>query len=154
MPTNEPGVRIRPPHYAETRRCCDLVRANWGDEAADRCHDQLIEYWEGGGYAPVFVVAVDNKDEVIGFAAYQRTMLMKGSFDLIWLVIDEKHQGASVGKLLTEWRLAEIAALDGQMVKLVTQKPYYFAKFGFFKLHHLGNEWYLMLKLLTTKVDI
>lgn len=149
-----PYTRIRPPHYSEMPICCDLVAKNWGSEAADRCRDQFIECWQGGQYAPIFIVAVNEKDVVVGFAAYTRSMLMKGAFDLIWIAVAENYQGCNVGRLLTEWRLMEIEGLDGQMIQLVTQKPEFFSKFGFFKLHHLGNEWYLMLKLLTSGVDI
>jgi predicted N-acetyltransferase YhbS len=154
MRTSEPFYRIRTPHYGEMKRCCDLVHENWDRAAADRCREQFIEYFKGGKYAPVFVVACDQDDEVIGFAAYHRSMLMKGAFELIWIVVDEAYKSRNVGKLLTEWRLMEIEGLDGQFIQLVTQKTEFFSKFGFFRLHHLGNEWYLMIKLLTTGVDI
>lgn len=154
MRISEPYVHVRTPQYGEMPRCVDLVRENWGDEPAERCREQFIEYFKGGKYAPVFVVATDDDGKVIGFAAYQRTMLMKGAFDLIWIAVDKSHQGSRVGKALTDWRLEEIEEHGGQMIQLVTQKPGYFSKFGFFKLHHLGNEWYLMIKLLTSQVDI
>lgn len=153
MDLAEPYVHVRTPQYAEMQRCCDLVRDNWGAEAAVRCREQFIEYWKGGKYAPVFVVAVDDGGAVTGFAAYEPTMLMKGAYNLIWIAIDVKHQGARVGKALTDWRIADITERDGQFIQLVTQKPAYFSKFGFFRLHHLGNEWYLMIKLLKS-VDI
>jgi GNAT superfamily N-acetyltransferase len=153
-----PVINLRLPaehaRSAEMTRCCDLVMNNWGEEAAARCYEQFVEYWKGGPYAPVFVVATDDRDQVIGFAAYHRSMLMKGTFDLIWIAVDEHWQGCDVGRALTDWRINEITAQDGQMILLTTQKPAFFSKFGFFKLHHVGNEWYLMLKLLTTDVDI
>jgi predicted N-acetyltransferase YhbS len=148
-----PFIQIRKPHYGEMPRCCDLVHQNWDRAAAERCHDQFVQYFIGGQYAPVFVVACNDKNEVIGFAAYRRSMLMKGAFELIWLAVDEKYQGCDIGRQLTEWRLAAIDDEDGQMILLMTQKPDYFSKFGFFKLHHTGNEWYLMLKLLKA-IDI
>jgi GNAT superfamily N-acetyltransferase len=154
MELEHPFVNIRRPNYPEKYVCNDLVLENWGAEMAERFDEQWMEYWKGGKYAPVFIVAVDDADKVIGFAAYRQSMLMKGAFSLIWIAIDKKHQGHHVGKALTEHRLAEIDEREGQMIQLVTQKPKYFSKFGFFKLHHLGNEWYLMLKLLTHKVDI
>jgi predicted N-acetyltransferase YhbS len=154
MKLDSPFIKLREPHYAEMPRCRDLVQQTWGDDAAERCVEQFIEYFKGGKYAPVFIVAVDDRDDVIGFAAYHRTMLMNGSFELIWIVIDEKWQGKGVGETLTNYRIAEIAGREGQFIQLVTQKPYYFMKFGFFKLHHLGNDWYLMLKLLTHAVTI
>lgn len=151
LPDDGPMVRIRTPNYHEMDRCCDLVRANWGDEAAERCHEQFIEYWKGGRYAPIFVVAVDGAEDVLGFAAYQRTMLMKGAFDLIWLAVVPEHKSRRIGTVLTEWRINKIIAEgDAQFIQLVTQKPAYFSKFGFFRLHHVGNEWYVMLKLLKT----
>lgn len=148
MDIAQPYVHIRTPNYADMERCCNLVRDNWGRETADRCREQFIEHWKGGKYAPVYVVAVDDEDKVIGFAAYHRTMLMKGAFDLIWIAVDPEVQGKAVGKALTDFRLNDIVELDGQMIQLVTQKPGYFSRFGFFKLHHLGNDWYLMIKLL------
>lgn len=155
MQISEPYVHIRKPHYHEMAQCCKLARDNWGNEAADRCREQFIEHWKGGRYAPVFVVAVNRDDEVIGFAAYQRTMLMKGAFDLIWIAVEPEHQGTNVGRALTDWRLISIDETgDAQIIQLVTQKPGFFSKFGFFKLHHLGNDWYLMLKLVANPVDI
>lgn len=148
---------VRAPKYSEIDLCCNLVLINWGVEAADRCRQQMIEYFKGGDYAPVFCV-LDIGDGVdgpiVGFAAYQPSMKMKGSFDLIWIAVHPHYQGRSAGKVLTEWRINEIKKRGGQMIELVTQKPAFFSKFGFFKLHHLGNDWYLMLKLLTSKVDI
>jgi len=154
MKIAKPYVHIRTPHYGEMERCCDLARDNWGITPAERCREQFIEYWKGGKYAPTFFVAVDDEDKVMGFAAYARSMLMKGAFELIWIAVDPKHQGDGVGKALTEHRLADITEREGQMVLLVTQKPYYFMRFNFFKLHHIGNGWYLMIKLLTATVDI
>lgn len=143
-----PFIQIREPHYGEMPDCCRLVRSNWGEEAADRCREHFIEYFKGGKYNPAFVVACNDRGTVIGFAAYHRSMLMKGAFDLIWLAIDEKYQGCDIGRQLTEYRIMEISGHNGQMILLVTQKPSYFSRFGFFKLHHTGNDWYLMLKLL------
>ena len=148
-----PYIHVRPAVLLERRACCDLARANWGDGAADRCHEQFVEGLKENKYAPVFIVAADDDNKIMGFAAYHRSMLMKGAFDLIWLVVDEKHRGTQVGRALTEWRLIDIEEQDGQMILLSTQRPGYFSKFGFFKLHHLGNEWYLMLKLLK-EVDL
>jgi GNAT superfamily N-acetyltransferase len=142
--------------YSEALYCSTLVGDNWGAEARLRARDQMAAYFDGGDYAPVFVVAdatVTDIKEIAGFGAFQPSMKMKGSYDLIWLAVDKRYQEHGVGRALTEWRIEEIKRRGGQMIELVTQKPEYFSKFGFFKLHHLGNEWYLMLKLLK-EVDI
>ncbi len=154
---------IRPATYTDSRFCCDLAFKNWGVEPAQRCHDQLMASLRGMDYdlyKPVFCIADagdplsrDYVSQPVGFAAYQPSMKMKGSFDFIWIAVDPTYQGGGVGKTLTDWRIKRVKERGGQMIELVTQKPAYFSKFGFFKLHHLGNEWYLMLKLLKT-VDI
>jgi GNAT superfamily N-acetyltransferase len=151
---------IRELKYNDMPFCCHLVAENWNIEAANRCRIQMIEYFKGGPYAPIFCVADlgdplsrDYAPMPIGFAAYQPSMKMRGSYDLIWNAVDREYQSVGVGKALTEWRIDAIKKRDGQMIELVTQKPDYFSKFGFFKLHHIGNEWYLMLKLLK-EVDI
>jgi ribosomal protein S18 acetylase RimI-like enzyme len=149
-------MNIRLMRYSEALYCSSLVGENWGAEAQLRARDQMAEYFNGGHYAPVFVVAdatVTDIKEIAGFGAYQPSMKMKGSYDLIWLTVNEKYRGGGAGTALTEWRIEDIKKRGGQMIELVTQKPDYFSKFGFFKLHHLGNEWYLMLKLLK-EVDI
>lgn len=140
--------------------CCEMAMSNWGLAAADRCHLQMIESMKKGPYSPVFGIA-DIGDPLsrdftpmpVGFAAYAPSMLMKGAFDLIWLAVHPTYQKLGVGKHLINWRLDEIGKRDGQLVTLCTQKPDYFSRFGFFKLHHVGNDWYLMLKLLK-RVDI
>lgn len=132
--------------YSEMPECVSLVHDNWGPVAAERARMQMIEYFRGGEYAPHFFVA-EYEGVIIGFSAFEPTMLMRGAYNLIWIAVHKKHQAGGAGKLLTYARLEEIQRRGGQMVTLVTQKPHYFSKFGFFKLHHLGNEWYLMLKL-------
>jgi hypothetical protein len=151
---------IRPPQYSEINFCCSLVAENWGVAAAERCRQQMIEYFKGGEYAPVFAI-LDIGDPIsrdyapmpIAFTAYTPTMLVKGAFDFVWVAVHRQYQGLTAGKVLTEWRINEITKRGGQMIQLITQKPGYFSKFGFFKLHHVGNDWYIMLKLLKN-VDI
>jgi GNAT superfamily N-acetyltransferase len=142
---------IRPPnHGGDLNFCCGLVAKNWGAEAADRCTAQFVESFNDGPYAPVFCILDIEVAGAgpIGFAAYQPSMKMKGSFDLIWIAVHDQYKGGGAGKALTEWRIDDIKKRGGQMIELVTQKPDYFAKFGFISVYHLGNQWYLMLKLL------
>lgn len=140
-------MQIRPPKYGEITQCCNLVYENWGEASAERCREQMIEYFKGGPYAPTFMVAdIGPGMPVIGFAAFAPTMLMKDVYDLIWVAVDEFYKSKGVGKALTERRLAEIVRKGGVAAQLVTQKPDYFKKFGFMPLYPLGNDWTLMLK--------
>lgn len=143
---------IRDMKYSEKEQCCQLVLNNWGPAAADRCHEQCIEMFKGGPYAPHFLVA-DIGPGIVGFAAFAPTMLMKGAFDLIWIAVHPNYQGAEVGKQLTRARIAMIKARGGQTVQLVTQKPGYFNRFGFVTVLPLGNDWNLMvLKLKQAEI--
>lgn len=146
-------MHIRQMEDSEIGQCAHLVLTNWGAVAADRMVEQAIEGLKGGKYAPKFFVAdVGNVRErvgIIGFAAYQRTMRMHGSFDLIWLAVHGDYQGKGVGDALTWHRLDEIKKHpDAMNVSLVTQKPKYFNRFGFTTAAHLGNDWVEMSLIL------
>lgn len=146
-------MEIRPLRLGDIDACWDLVNRNWGFDAAQRFARQAGEAFGGKEeFAPVFVVAEGDLG-VIGFAAYQPSMKMKGSYDFIWIAIHPKYQKMGVGKLLTDWRVEHIRQRGGTMIELVTQKPDYFSRHGFFKLHHLDNGWYLMLKIIG-RIDI
>lgn len=149
---------VRAMKYSEIPACCDLVRANWGAEAADRACGQMIAYFRGGTYAhnsgkyaPQFFVA-DEGNGVVGFSAYQPSMRMKDAFDLIWIAVHADHQGKNLGTLLTQVRLAEIKKRGGSFVSLVTQKPRFFSKFGF-RIVDIHDSWCFMHMKLS-KVEI
>jgi ribosomal protein S18 acetylase RimI-like enzyme len=155
---------IREMMYHEMPACCALVRDNWGDEAADRARGQMIEYFKGGAYAPVFYVAEAGASvaggpiagtgmyKVGGFAAFCPSMLMKDAYDLIWIAIDKRDQARGIGRRLTNHRLAEIRKRGGRIVSLMTQKPDYFARFGFEVALEM-DSWHLMvLKLQPVRI--
>lgn len=149
---------IREMKFDELRECQALVRENWGDEPAERCWRQGLQMFRNGVgdiFAPHYLVAIDDSATpgIAGFAAYEPTMLMKGAFNLIWIAIAKDRQGLGLGRVLTETRIELIKARGGTMVQLVTQKPDYFKKFGFFKLTELDNGWWLMMDRLAP-VDI
>jgi GNAT superfamily N-acetyltransferase len=149
MPTSDfPLVQrctvIRTPYHHEIRDCCALVFDNWGTKATERCHDQLIAHFYGGKYAPVFMVAVDEANKVIGFAAYHRTM--QCTFNVIWLVVDKAHEGLGIGRALVSECVAGVEANGGMLIEVITQKKEFYQRLDFFQVHHLGNDWYLMLR--------
>jgi ribosomal protein S18 acetylase RimI-like enzyme len=149
-------VHIRSPHYGEMDACVSLVRDNWGDESADRCFKQFVEFWRGGEYAPEFFVATtyDAPDRIIGFSALRKSMLMNGFWEFIWIAVHKDHQGRGIGEMLTDYRLDVVRENDGASVLLVTQKPRYFNRFGFVTDREHGNGWHAMscqLKLADMK---
>lgn len=144
MEIASPFVNIRKPHYPEMVACCDLVAANWGRKASDRCREQFIEYFKGGKYAPVFMVVTNDRDEVIGFAAYHRTM--QCTFDIIWLAVADVHKGRGLGTALVRECLNGIEANDGMLVEVITQKKDFYRRLGFEAVNCMGNDWHLLLR--------
>jgi predicted N-acetyltransferase YhbS len=144
---------IRDLKYGEMKQCEILVRENWGIDAADRAHDQMLEMFKGGPYAPHFYVADIGSSIVgagiIGFAGFAPDMMMNGSYDLIFVVVHSAYQGHGAGRALTEARIAEIRKRGGTMVSLMTQKPEFFRKFGFRALD-VHDGWCLMNRKLAT----
>lgn len=142
---NAAAYRICRPQYSDMDTCVSLVRENWGDVSADRCWTQFIEYFKGGEYAPKFFTAEhDATDEIAGFCALRKTMMMHGFWEFIWVAIKEGHQGKGLGTLLTEYRLDYVRENDGTSVLLVTQKPEFFNRFGFLTDRDHGNGWMAM----------
>jgi N-acetylglutamate synthase-like GNAT family acetyltransferase len=143
---------IREMRRGEIDECVALVYANWGQIAASRCRRQALETFRGGDYAPVFYVYTDPRGDIAGFAAIEPVMLAPSAFNFIWLVIRDDYQKLGAGRELTEYRIAEVRRRGGTMIQLVTQKPAYFRKFGFFTQDDLGYDWVLMMRHLKTMV--
>jgi GNAT superfamily N-acetyltransferase len=144
-------IDVREMLYGEHHMACDLVRENWGEPAAERALMQMGEYFRGGPYAPRFFVAdrPNGGKALAGFAAYAPTMLMNGDYDLIWLTVTADLQWAGIGSALTRHRIAEVRRAGGSTIKLSTQKPKYFARFGF-RVVHEWDSWHLMVLQLET----
>ncbi len=146
MEIASPLVNIRAPSYPEKAACCDFVTENWGREAAERCHGQFVEYFKGGLYAPVFMVAVDEQDKPIGFAAYHRTM--QCTWNIIWLGVGKSYEGQGIGSALVAECLKGIEANGGMLVEVITQKKDFYRRFGFDAVNCMGKDWHLLLKQL------
>jgi len=141
-------VRVRPPHCSELHSCKGLVARYWGRDAAERCHDQFVECFKGGKYAPDFFVAAsdDGKDSFLGFAAVHRTM--QCTHNIIWLAVNPDLRGKAIGRHLLGACLQKTDDQDCTLVEVISQERAFYQKHGFFQVRHLGSEWYLMLKPL------
>lgn len=137
---------IRDLKYKDLPTCAMLVEKEWGCEAAERAHQQMLEMFRltEAQKPPHFYVAEDSMTgEIIGFAGFEYTMLMKDNYNLIWIAISPKAQGLGLGKALTAQRLNEIKRRGGTLVALMTQKPNYFLQFGF-EVTRVFDGWHLM----------
>lgn len=146
-------VEIREMKHNDIGACREIVRAEWGDTAADRAQRQMIRQFTTVHRpdAPQFYVA-DLDGEVIGFSAFEPTSLMKDTYDFIWIALKPFAQGLMLGTGLTEVRLREVEERGGKLVCLMTEKPGFFKKFGF-QTVEVFDGWNLMTKKLG-KVEI
>lgn len=146
-------VEIRDMKYGDIAKCEAIVRAEWGDTAADRAQRQMLRMFTTVHRpdAPHFYVA-DLNGEVIGFSAFEPTSLMKDTYDLIWIALNPSAQGIGLGTGLLEVRLDEIKRRGGKLVCLMTEKPGFFRKFGFRTIEKFDG-WHLMI-LKLGKVEI
>lgn len=139
---------IRDLKYRDLPACAMLVEKEWGCEAAERAHLQMIEAFRmTETQLPPHFYVVESEGEVIGFAGFKATMLMKNAYDLIWIALAPKAQGLGFGTKLTNLRLDEIARRGGTLVSLMTEKPNYFRQFGF-EVARVFDGWHLMTKQL------
>lgn len=146
-------MNIRKMERRDIQDCKKLVFDNWDWPAADRFKEQaMLSFDTSNPYRPVFYVA-ETSLGVCGFSAFEPSMLMKDAYHLIWIAVEVDYKSTGIGKALTNCRLEEIKKRGGSMVQLVTQKPGYFEKFGFFKLTPLDNGWWLMMIRLK-EIDI
>lgn len=146
MPISD--VIIRDLATRDGRAVWNIAYDNWGAVAADRAAEQMAECFQISRYAPRFFVAEDQGNNVVGFAAYQRSMRMHGAFDLIWLAVAESARNSGIGGALTAHRIAEIKKQGGSVISLVTQRPAYFRRFGFGVAAYYGHDWVEMVRVL------
>lgn len=143
---------IRSMEVADIKACRKIVEDNWDAEIADQAADEMSEMFDSfTRWPPRYFIAENEQNEVVAFAGYKAAWLMSNTYELIWVNVRKDVQGAGLGKVLTERRLAEIAAKGGSAVLMMTQKPEYFKQFDFEPIHEYygpKGSWTLMTKQL------
>lgn len=144
-------IKIRDLTPADITSCCDIVTLLWGKNVAEQARTELFEMHNSVQHWPPHYFVAEDDGRVVGFAGLRAAWMMTNVYEFIWINIHSDYQGKGIGALLTERRLAEVASLGGSVVMLMTQKPEFFAKFGFEKTTNIDG-WELMLKRLTPLV--
>jgi GNAT superfamily N-acetyltransferase len=68
----------------------------------------------------LFALAVDDNNQSIGYACYGPTPLTDGTFDLYWIVVDQKKAGQGVGSLLLHAVEEDVLKRKGRLLIIET----------------------------------
>lgn len=146
-------IVVRDLRYGQIGVCAGLVESIWGEEAADRARAQMIAMFDGfNNSPPQFYVAMEG-DEVLGFAGFRLSWVMKDAYELIWIATFPKARRMGIGSVLTRRRLAEIERRKASMVFLVTKEVDFFERFGFDSARVIDGH-HFMIKPFRNKVGI
>lgn len=143
-------MKVRDLRPNEIGICAQIVRGEWGEDAAKRASAQMSMMFDRGildpNALPHFLVAADEEG-VHGFAGFRPSWIMNGAYELIWVAVSPSKRKQGIGPWLTERRLAEIEERGGKFVTLMTQHVEFFERFGFAVIDTVG-AYRLMIKRL------
>lgn len=109
------------------RDMCEMIaRANWpGDKrVADRIHDELQD--PGIHYCVALA-----RGRVVGFAGWSKSNIDYDIAEFVWCNVLEDFRGRGIGRLLTNYRLADIRAAGFKSVICGTMVPSIYMSYGF-----------------------
>lgn len=138
-------MKIRPIEIADVACCQEIVRANWDEAAGRRFAAEVSQVWALDMENPPQFFVVEVQGRVLGFAGMVRSMLMQGVWDFTYLAVDPNFHGNGIGAVLVTHRLREAERQGATVIHLMTQKPDYFARWGFqFLRRYDGEGWCLL----------
>ncbi len=80
--------------------------------------DIAIQDASQGDY--LFIVAVDDKDQPIGYACYGPTPLTEGTYDLYWIAVSADLEGKGIGTSLLRAVEEDLRSRNGRMLIIET----------------------------------
>jgi GNAT superfamily N-acetyltransferase len=135
---------IRDLHRDDILACQMIVAEHWGWPVATHAGLEMGEMFCHSLWPPYYYVVEDDRG-IVGFAGFKASWVMSNTYELIWVNVATRALGNGVGRMLTQKRLDEIKRRGGALVTLMTQKPLFFAKFGFRSLANFDG-WELMVR--------
>lgn len=103
-----------------------ITRANWpGDKrVAENIHEELKD-------PNIHYCVALARGRVIGFAGWTRSHTDYDLAELVWTNISADFQGRGIGRLLMDYRIADIKAAGFKAAILGTMKPLIYGAYGF-----------------------
>ncbi len=107
------------------------------DDEIDVAIEVIDEYLEAPEKSDYWsYVAVDERDNVTGFAIIGPNPMTIGTFDLYWIVIDQSRQRKGIGSQLLEYAEARVTDHKGRLIIAETSsRPIYLRTRNFYKQH-------------------
>ena len=102
-----------------------IVAEHWGWPVATHAGLEMGEMFCHSLWPPYYYVVEDDRG-IVGFAGFKASWVMSNTYELIWVNVATRALGNGVGRMLT-------------------QKPLFFAKFGFRSLANFDG-WELMVR--------
>ena len=137
---------VQPMLPGSIEMCAMIARANWpGDKrVAEKIHEELKD-------PNIHYCVALARGRVIGFAGWSKSNIDYGVAEFVWCNVLEDFRGRGIGRLLTDYRLADIRAAGFKAVICGTMVPniyraYNFHSLGKFDLAH-GRTDLMILKL-------
>jgi GNAT superfamily N-acetyltransferase len=137
---------VQPMLPGSIEMCAMIARANWpGDKrVAEKIHEELKD-------PNIHYCVALARGRVIGFAGWSKSNIDYGVAEFVWCNVLEDFRGRGIGRLLTDYRLADIRAAGFKAVICGTMVPniyraYNFQSLGKFDLAH-GRTDLMILKL-------
>lgn len=117
-------IEVRQARISDMRAVEPLIREFANDNLMlPKSFDQLARTFRE------FVVAVDEKDRVLGCGALR--IYNEGLAEVCSLAVDEPYQGMGIGRLIVERLAEEARALELGTVFALTLRPEFFNRLGF-----------------------
>ena len=106
---------------------CEMIaRANWpGDKrVAAEIHNELTNH-------NIHYCVALARDRVVGFAGWAKSHIDYDIAEFVWCNVLADFRGRGIGRLLTDYRLADIRAAGFKAVVCGTMVPLIYAAYGF-----------------------
>lgn len=86
----------------------------------------LVDEASRGSMAYRFLVAVDQRDTVLGYVCYGQVPMTSGTWDIYWIAVSRRFQRRHLGALLLRWAEEDIRSEGGRLILIETStKPSY-----------------------------
>ena len=115
------------PMQRGARDMCEMIaRANWlGDKrVAEKIHEELKD-------PNIHYCVALARGRVIGFAGWSKSNIDYDVAEFVWCNVLEDFRGRGIGRLLTDYRLADIRAAGFKAVICGTMVPNIYMAYGF-----------------------
>ena len=117
---------IQPLHHGAIDMCEMIAKANWpGDKrVAENIHEELTN-------PNIHYCVALARGRVVGFAGWAKSHIDYDVAEFVWCNVLEDFRGRGIGRLLTDFRIADLRAAGFRTVICGTMVPLIYVAYGF-----------------------